>query len=521
MSDRYSPYPPDEPVIGATYPTAPPLPPYPADGGYVSAPSYVDDTEEDGDWDEGEDDGYQDEYEDNYSESYYEDTPARQPMFYLFIALAALVGGIVIFLLFSFVNGGGGNEPKTAGAVKFNVAIQSPIKDKRIEIGKPEDVIVEASSTEPIVRFELFIQDKLADTVEVKDTSADNKYRANLKATFERKGEFNLYVKVTSASGATQQSDKLRVIAIEPVGDRPATINGKVVATVNLRTGPGENFEQVGTLTEGKIVKIIGRTANNEWLLVDMDGGRWVKASAIDPQDSLALVPIRQVTPTAVPATNTPQPSPSASPSPVPSPTANASAPDFAPTGAVAIDGGTRLRVTVGNRGAANYAGAVVVSVSGVGPGTLTQAFNMNLPAGGSAVADFELNPPLSSGRTAVVKVDPENALKETNEDNNSASFSIAAPAVEQPQIAIQSPSVTGSAVGVVIVNNGGTIENADVTVRVRLNDAQTSQTQKLTLAKGQTATFSVTRPQGTGQATIEVVVGGVVLATTTVQLTA
>lgn len=519
MSDRYSPYPPDEPVIGATYPPAPPLPRYPAEPGYIGAATYGGDPE--GEWDDPEyDEDYGDEYDDGYGQPYYQGTPARQPMFYVFIGLAALVGGLVIFLLFSLVNSQGGDDTAPrGGAVKFNVAIQSPIKDKRIEIGKPEDVIVEAASTEPIVRFDLYIQDKLADTVDVREPSPDNKYRANLKASFDRKGEYNLYVKVTSASGATQQSDKLRVIAIEPVGDRPATINGKVVATVNLRTGPGENFEQVGTLTEGKIVKIIGRTTNNEWLLVEIDGGRWVKASAIDPQDSLALVPIRQVTPTPQPATNTPQPSPSASPSPTASPTQNAVAPDFAPNGAVAIDGGTRLRVTVINRGANSYSGAVVIAVSGVAPGTLTQAFNMSLAAGGSAAADFELNPPVTTARTAVVKVDPENAVKETNEDNNSASFTIAAPTVEQPQIAIQSPSVTGTAIGVTIANNGGTLTDTSVTVRVKLAGAETAQTQTLTLAKGQTATFSVTRPQGNGTATIEVVVGGQVLASATVQL--
>ena len=515
MSDRYSPYPPDEPVIGATYPPAPPLPPSPTEPHYIGAATSVDDPESE--WADAE---YEDDYGDEYGEPYYNDTPARQPMFYVFIGLAALVGGIVIFLLFGLVNSRGGDNPAPAGAVKFNVAIQSPVKDKRIEIGKPEDVIIEASSTEPIVRFDLYIQDKLADTVDVKERSPDNKYRANLKASFERKGEYNLYVKVTSASGATQQSDKLRVIAIEPVGDRPATINGKVVATVNLRTGPGENFEQVGTLTEGKIVKIIGRTTNNEWLLVDMDGGRWVKSSAIDPQDSLALVPIRQVTPTPQPATNTPQPSPSASPSPTASPTQNALAPDFTPTGAVVIDGGTRLRVTVKNTSANNYAGAVVVAVSGVGPGTLTQAFNMTLPAGGSAVADFELNPPVTTAKTAVVKVDPDNAIKETNKDNNSATFSIAAPTVEQPKIAIQAPSLTGSAVGVTIVNNGGPISDALVTVRIKLGGAETSDSKTLSLSKGQSATFSVTRPQGNGTATIDVVVGGQVLASTTVQLT-
>lgn len=519
MSDRYSPYPPDEPVIGATYPPPPPLPPHSAEPGYGGGGSgYADDG--DGEWDDaGPSDGYDDQYDDGYGEPYYRDTPARQPMFYVFIGLAALVGGIVIFLLFSLVSSRGGESTSTPGSVKFNVAIQSPVKDKRIEIGKPEEVIVEASSTEPIVRFELFIEGNLADTVEVRDASADNKYRANLKASFERKGEYNLYVKVTSSSGATKQTDKLRVIAIEPVGDRPATINGKVVATVNLRTGPGENFEQVGTLTEGKIVKIIGRTTNNEWLLVDMDGGRWVKASAIDPQDSLALVPIRQVTPTPQPATNTPQPSPSASPSPTASPTQNATAPDFEPTNAVAIDGGTKLRVTVTNRSANNYSGAVVVAVSGVGPGTLTQAFNMALPAGGSAVADFELKPPVTTAKTVVVKVDPDNAVKETNKDNNSATFTIA-PAPEQPDIAIQSPSVAPSAIGVTIINNGAALAATNITVRVKLGGAETSQTQTLALAKGQTAVFSVTRPQGNGIATIEVVIGGQVLASTTVPLT-
>jgi len=164
--------------------------------------------------------------------------------------------------------------------------------------------------------------------------------------------------------------------------------------------------------------------------------------------------------------------------------------------------------------------GAVVVAVSGVGPGTLTQAFNMTLPAGGSAVADFELNPPVTTAKTAVVKVDPDNAIKETNKDNNSATFSIAAPTVEQPKIAIQAPSLTGSAVGVTIVNNGGPISDALVTVRIKLGGAETSDSKTLSLSKGQSATFSVTRPQGNGTATIDVVVGGQVLASTTVQLT-
>lgn len=515
MTDRYSPYPADEPVIGGPYPPSAPVSTYPDDGGYIGAGAYQDDPAVE--WDDEYAGDYDDDYDDGFA-GYYDDAPARQPMFYVFIALAALVGGIMIFLLFSLVNRGG-DDASPSGSVKFNVRIDSPAKDRRIEIGKPEDVIVQATSTEPIVRFDLYIQDKLADTMDVTQASPDNKYRATLKAQFDRKGEYTLFVKVTSASNATQESDKVRVIAIEPVGDRPTSINGKVVATVNLRTGPGENFDQVGTLTEGKVVKIIGRTANNEWVLVDVDGGRWVKATALEPQDSLALVPIRQVTPTPVPATNTPLPQPTASATPSASPTANPKLPDLAPTGAVLIDGGTKLRVNVANLSANAYTGGLTVAVANVGPGTLTFAFNVNLPAGGSTSLDFDLNPPVTTQKTAQVKVDPDNAIKETNKDNNTQSFGLT-PAVEQPKIAIQSPSIAPSAIGVTIVNNGGAMTATKVTVRVKLGDAQTAETQTIALANGQTASFSVARPLGNGVATIEVVIADQVLASTTVTLT-
>jgi len=100
MSDRHGDYPEDEPVIGATYP---PPPPPPAGEGYIggsdSAPYDVLGAVAD-DWDgeEGYDDEY-DEYDDEYdADSYYDGyeddvAPARQPLFYVFVALAALVGG--------------------------------------------------------------------------------------------------------------------------------------------------------------------------------------------------------------------------------------------------------------------------------------------------------------------------------------------------------------------------------------------------------------------------------------------
>ena len=515
MSDRYdTDYPDDEPVIGGSYPPPAP-PPLPT---YIGAPviDYEEPVAQAGYADEEYDDEYYDEGDEYeyYDDEYDSGTPARQPMFYIFIAMAALVGGIVVFLLFSLVSNSGGNNGGGGGDTKFDVRIDSPAKDKRIEIGKSEDVSVQATATEPISRFELYVGDQLTDSVDVTETPADNKYRAILHLTLQAKGNYDIFVRVTSSNGATKDSSKVRVIAIEPVGERPQTIKGKVVADTTLRAGPGDNFPESGTLKGGQEVTILGKDKAINWLLIDSpQGQRWAKRTAIDPLDSLDLVPIRDVTPTPAPTqapTNTaiPSPSPSASVSPSPNP----NSPDFVPTNAVLIDGGTVLRVTVQNVSNTAYNGPLVVGVGGDVPAKEV-VFDAKLAAnGGSATVDFDINPPVTApGKKAVVSVDPKNAVKELREDNNSATF-VLLPPEEAPQITIQAPTVTPSAVSITIQNTGGPLTATNVTVRVKVGNAEAAQSQNIALAKNQTATFSVSKP-GTGDATAEVVINGQVVA--------
>ncbi|MCC6266385.1 MAG: hypothetical protein IT300_02365 [Dehalococcoidia bacterium] len=524
MSDRYgTDYPEDEPVIGGGYapPAPPPLTPpgQPQYAGTGVGANYEDDTEdalesyEDDEYDEDdyEDDedsyGYYDEYEDS--------APARQPMFYVFVALAALVGGIVVFLLFSLVNNGNGGSPSGGGDTKFAVSIDSPPKDKRVEIGKMEEVIVQASATEAITRFELFVGDKLTDTVTVSETPADNKYRAVMKFTLTARGNYDLMVRVTASSGATKESSKVRVIAIEPVGERPQTIKGKVVADTTLRSGPADTYPESGTLKAGTEVTILGKNKSVDWLLIDSaQGQRWAKRTAIDPLDSLELVPVRDVTPTPAPtqeATSTSIPSPSASAST--SPTANPNAPDFVPTNAVLIEGGAKLRVTVQNVSTNAYNGPLVIGVSGdIASSEL--AIDAKLAGnGGTATVDFEVAPPITTtGKKAVVSVDPKNAVKEAREDNNGATF-VLLPPEESPVIVIQTPTVQPSAISITVQNTGGALAATTVTVRVKLGSSVTLEEKSIALAKNQSATFTVARPQGTGEATAEVVINGQVVA--------
>jgi hypothetical protein len=516
MSDRYGSYPPDEPVIGGSYP--PPGSPIPAQGEpYIGAPPRFEDEAEA--WDDGDDPGEYD--DDQYDDDYYDDgydgeAPARQPMFYVFIGLAALIGGIIIVLLFSLVNGSGGGGD-TPASTAFKVFIDSPTPNMRIEIGKPEDVLVRAKASEPITRFELFVGDQPVDALSVtKPSAADDTYSATLRLPgFDKKGNNQIFVRVTAASGEHKDSDKITVIAFEPVGAKPLFIKGKAVADATVREGPGDIFPVVKTLTAGTEVTILGRTRDSDWLLIDMDNGRWVKRNAIgELGDSLSLVPVKDPTPVPQPsATNTAVPSPSPSVSPTP----NGKLPDFVPQNATLTDGGAKLRVTIGNPSSNNYTGPLVVSVSGVNPGTLSQAFSVNLPANGSATVEFDLNPPLTTQKTATIKVDPDNAVKEANEDNNRVDFGLT-PATSQPDLVITTVDPGANSITIGIRNNGAALPASEITIRITVGGAKAELTKTLALAKGQDASFSVAKP-GSGAGRVDVLISGISVASKEITL--
>jgi uncharacterized protein YraI len=513
MSDRHGSYPPDEPIIGGSYPSSGAY--APAQDEPIGDPSAAyNDGDDEAEWDDeydeyDDDDGYYDDYDDG-------GTPARQPMFYVFIGLAALIGGIVIFLLFSLVNNGGGGA--TPPATEFKVFVDSPTPNQRIETGQATDVNVRAKSSEAITKFELFADDQSVDLVAVTNPpAADGTYSATLKLpAYDNKGTYHIKIRVTAASGAHKDSDPVTIIAIEPVGAKPQSVKGKVVADATAREGPGDDFPVAKTLTAGTDVNIVGRTSDSQWLLVDIDGGRWVKRNAITAQDSLDLVPVRNPTPVAQP---TPTIGVRPSPSPTAAPTVNAKDPDFFPAGASLSDDGKTLHVVVGNQATNGYIGPLVVSVSGVSPGTLTMVFNVNVPANGSATVDFDVDISSGADKTANVKVDSGNAIHEQNEDNNNASFPVKIVA-ENPQLSLSVAVEDGGTLAVTVKNSGGALAAPSATIRVTLGSASSSIDKPLAIAKGASQTVNgVQKPQGSGTATVDVIVNGTKLASATVAI--
>src|SRR5690242_7922703 len=135
MSDPNGTYPPDEPVIGLSYPPPPPRAPEPPIG--TPGQQAIGDDEEWADEAEEDDQLYAD---DEYDEAYdpyaddYGGPPARQPLFYVFLALALLVGVGVIVAILAYVRSGDDDDAQvqatatnTTGAVQFNVQIDSPL----------------------------------------------------------------------------------------------------------------------------------------------------------------------------------------------------------------------------------------------------------------------------------------------------------------------------------------------------------------------------------------------------------
>ncbi len=497
--DRNSSLTPDEPVIGETY-----------------VPRYDSDSDAPDDWDE-----YGDQYDDDPGyddDGYYDDVAARQPIFYVFIGLAVVLGGAFIFLLFTLVNRndddanpGGGLATQTV--VDARIRIDSPLANDRIEINKQREVLVTASATEEIANFELYIDDKLVDRIPGGAPDLEKIYHARLNATIGQKGEHSIFVRLITISGAKQDSEKVQVVAIEPVGETTPSIQGRVLTLTTLRAGPIDTANSLGEVREGQQVKVTGRTSDNEWLFVDVAPGGWIKRNAVELLDALSIVPIQNAT--ATPATATPQTTvtPGATISPTP-----ANLPDLAPANGQLFDGGSGLRISVSNLATTAYGGALEVSVTGLTTGTLTRVFAVNVPPGGAVTVDFELDPPITQQRTATIRIDPANAVRESNEDNNQVSISLVPP-VEAPAIVIAEAKQDGDFVDIRIRNDGGQMNQTTVTVAVQLGGASNTQAQTLTLAKGATANFRVAAP-GAGSGRVVVTINGTPVASVEMTLT-
>lgn len=75
-------------------------------------------------------------------------------------------------------------------------------------------------------------------------------------------------------------------------GVATATITG--AATLNVRSGPGAEFESISTLADGQVVRLDGRSTNGEWLQVRLPNDRlgWVSTLFVTPSVAITSLPL-------------------------------------------------------------------------------------------------------------------------------------------------------------------------------------------------------------------------------------
>ncbi|MBI5932041.1 MAG: ABC transporter substrate-binding protein [Chloroflexi bacterium] len=182
--------------------------------------------------------------------------------------------------------------------------------------------------------------------------------------------------------------------------------------SVNLRAGPGTEYEIVGQLQLGDTATVIGSNADFTWLVINHEGQTvWVAADIVDvfdPGNLLSQLPIVQ------PGTNNPGIEPGQLSEGI----------DLTIEGVVLsppqISPGQpfTVQVTVRNLGV-NAAGSFSVSAI-LQPGNLTiTAGSTGLGAGQSAIVTLNGTVDGTGSYTSSITVDATNAVLESNENNN------------------------------------------------------------------------------------------------------
>ena len=219
--------------------------------------------------------------------------------------------------------------------------------------------------------------------------------------------------------------------------------------------------------------------------------------------------------------TATPPPTATATPPTTPTPS-TANLPDFSPSDArfvFADRGRAALRVTIKNDGA-DFSGPLVIEAV-TSPGSLLVSplvFDINLRTGRVATVDFEVTGALPDRADVTVRVDPENAIEESNEDNNTVGFTgVRAPA-DPPEISISSATIVDGQINVTVTNLGGQLAPTEVSVVVEVGTNQSQSKRVLSLDTDESAHFQVPVPAA-GTATVRVLLNGATAATGTVQI--
>jgi subtilase family serine protease len=184
-----------------------------------------------------------------------------------------------------------------------------------------------------------------------------------------------------------------------------------------------------------------------------------------------------------------------------------------------ASGGRAALRVSIANSGA-DFSGPLVVEAV-MSSGNLVSSqlvFDLSLRSGRVATVDFELQGDVPERADVSIRIDPSNVIRESNEDNNSVTFTGVTTPSDPPEVLIESVSVEGTTLTIVVVNLGGALPQSEIAVRVSVGGGQATQATITSLDSEQRIQFTIQAP-GTGSGTVQVLIDGATAATRGVEV--
>lgn len=335
------------------------------------------------------------------------------------------------------------------------VTIESPQTGDEVTVGGT--VLVSATATDQggVTSVQLFADERLVKTVSSETLEGDQTLPVVLDYEARTAGDVLLEViayRGTVASNPAQVSisvleEEQEIVA--PVNPGPSlpvidptdpTCRILTNVALNYRTGPGTNFDRLGTFTVGTQVPIVGRLGDNSWWQVQATAftQAWVSAEFTTEYGICNNIPVISApsTPTTTPATPTAIPTATFTPEPSITPTVT-NTPDPADLIISNITGATDLTLTNGTV-ATNY--AVQITNTGDSP-TGGQFENIitilpsntrlslgvigNLNPGESIVLNRQVTFDSAGEFTLQARTDSENDIDEITTVNNIGSLVI------------------------------------------------------------------------------------------------
>jgi uncharacterized protein YgiM (DUF1202 family) len=250
-------------------------------------------------------------------------------------AAAAL---LVALLLVAACNFSGGASPNSAPSI----TVRQPTSGVQVGIGDVVKIVAQAADAQGILQVELWVDGELASKNEAPSTTGLKSFNAAFVWTASEAGDHTIVVKAvdTDQQIATAPDVMVRVVAaaaptqtpappvqatatVEPSAATPAgtplTVTVAPTAgeapqvtaddTVNVRSGPGTNYDVLGQLTSGETVRVTGRNADSTWWQIVFtdapDGKGWVFGQLVTPNEAAQSAPVADAPP---PPTAAPQP---------------------------------------------------------------------------------------------------------------------------------------------------------------------------------------------------------------------